>query len=74
MVASNAWGALATLVELLALPGAFMAAYGGYMWYMGYRQYDENRLRTGRVFVMFGIILLVIVAIIADFLASFPAG
>ena len=74
MTLINAGGALATLVDLMVLPGAIMSAIGGYMWYKGQRNGEENRSRIGRMLLMFGIILLVIVIILSGFLRNLPKG
>jgi hypothetical protein len=72
MVILNAAAALATLVEIMALPGALLSGIGGYMWYTGYSKHDENTIRLGKMLIMFGIILLVIVAILSSFLSHLP--
>jgi len=65
MIPLNAQGALATLLNLMALPGALMACMGGYMWFKGWQLKLENRTTAGRMLLMFGVILLTIVAILS---------
>ena len=65
MIMLNAQGALATLLNVMALPGAIMACIGGYLWYKGWQLKLENRTRAGRMLLMFGVILLTIVVILS---------
>jgi len=67
----NAQGALTTLLNLMALPGAVMTAVGGYLWYDGFKKQLDNRSRYGKMLLMFGIILLTIVAILTYYLTAF---
>lgn len=68
MILINAAGALKTLLDLMVVPGVLLTASGAYMWFSGYRNQDENKTRLGRMLLMFGIILLVIIAILSNFL------
>ena len=71
MILLDAEGALSTLLNLMALPAAVLIASGGYMWFNGFRRRLENRSRTGRFLVMFGLILLAIVLILTYYLSAF---
>ena len=72
MTLINAAGALKTLLDLMVVPGVLLTVTGAYMWHSGYRNQEENKSRLGRLLLMFGIILLVIVAILSDFLIHLP--
>ncbi|MES2646890.1 MAG: hypothetical protein V4717_08460 [Bacteroidota bacterium] len=71
MLLLNAQAALSTLLNLMALPGAIMTSVGGFMWYNGSQLALENRSRYGRMLVMFGLILLLIVTILSLFIFVF---
>jgi hypothetical protein len=75
MIYLDAQGALTTLLNLMALPATAMTAIGGYLWYSGSKEQIENRSRTGRFLVMFGLIMLAIVLILTYYLSAFsPAA
>jgi predicted Na+-dependent transporter len=69
----NAEGALSTLLNLMAVPGALLIFFGAFSWYNGRNQGIENRVRAGKMLFMFGIILLVIVLILSYFISQYQA-
>jgi Zn-dependent protease with chaperone function len=66
----NAEGALATLLNIMAVPGAFLTFFGAFSWYKGWKLGIENRARAGKMLFMFGLILLVIVLILSFFISQ----
>lgn len=71
MILTDAEGALATLLNIMAMPAVFLICFGVYLWYKGTQQNVENRSRMGRMLLMFGVILLVIVLILSYFIAEY---
>ena len=67
----NAEGAIETLLNLMAIPAVLLTCFGGYYWYKGSKLGYENRVRAGKLLVMFGVILLVIVLILSFFIFEY---
>ena len=67
----NAEGAFATLLNLMAVPAVFLICYGGRAWYSGWKSGIVNRARMGRMLLMFGIIILVIVLLLSFFISEY---
>jgi uncharacterized membrane protein YidH (DUF202 family) len=70
----NPTAALSVLLALMLVPAVGMLASGAWLWYTGAaaRRYHTERL--GKMLVMFGVILLVIVGITSFFLTGKMPG
>jgi succinate dehydrogenase/fumarate reductase cytochrome b subunit len=66
----DAQTALDALLSLLMLPAAVMIGIGGFFWDRGATQQNEDRVRKGKMLIMFGAILLVILLVCSWFLNS----
>jgi hypothetical protein len=66
----NATGAFLTLLDIMLLPAVLMIATGAILWRRGWLLYAEDKSRLGRMLLMFGIILLLIVLTTSYFLSQ----
>lgn len=65
---TNEVNALYTLISLLMLPAMLLLFLGLRNWYAGYQSGNEDKLRWGKMFTMFGLIFAVIIFICSYFL------
>ena len=65
---TNEVNALFALLSFLMLPALLMLFFGLRNWYIGYQSRNENKLRWGKMFTMFGLIFAVIILICSYFL------
>ncbi|TAD91088.1 MAG: hypothetical protein EAY75_03975 [Bacteroidetes bacterium] len=70
----NPIAAFSVLLALMLLPAVAMVAGGGWFWYRGQAQHRQHTERLGKMLVMFGCILLVIVVIVSFFLTGRMPG
>jgi uncharacterized SAM-binding protein YcdF (DUF218 family) len=68
MTLANAFAAFSVLLGLLYLPAVLMMALGLAYWYRGRKQQNLNRQRSGLLLLVFGGILVAIVAVIQLFM------
>ena len=71
---ANPIQAFSVLLTLMLLPAFLMLGFGLRFWYQGRQQQSEDRLRLGRMLFLFGIILLITVAIVSFFLTGKMPG
>lgn len=64
----NEVNALYTLLSLLMLPAVLLLFFGLRNWYYGFQSGNEDKLRWGKMFTMFGVIFAVILLICSYFL------
>ncbi len=60
--------ALYALLSFLMLPALLLLFYGVRNWYIGFQSGNEDKLRWGKMFTMFGVIFVVILLIGSYFL------
>jgi hypothetical protein len=65
---TNEVNALFTLLSFLMLPALLLLFLGLRNWYVGYQTGNEDKLRWGKMFTMFGVIFAVILLICSYFL------
>lgn len=66
--------ALFALLSFLMLPALLLLFYGVRNWYLGVQYSNEEKLRWGKMFTMFGIIFTVILLICSYFLKGTLPG
>ena len=70
--APDALHAFEPLIQIGYLPAIFMILSGAFQWYTGTRLSSLNRIRMGRLLVLFGAILLSILAVLQYFMSFAP--
>lgn len=60
--------ALYALLSFLMLPALLLLFYGVRNWYIGFQSGNEDKLRWGKMFTMFGVIFVMILLIGSYFL------
>lgn len=70
MVMLSATEALITLLNIMAVPAVLLIVFGGLTWYKASSYQMESRVKYGKLMLMFGIILLVIVLITSYYLSQ----
>jgi len=65
---TNEVNALFAFLSFLVLPALLLLFFGARNWYQGVQSENEDKLRWGKMFTMFGAIFLVIILICSYFL------
>ena len=71
---TNEVNALFALLSFLLLPALLLLFFGVRNWYSGVQSANEEKLRWGKMFTMFGIIFTVILLICSYFLKGSLPG
>lgn len=71
---TNEVNALFTLLSFLMLPALLLLFFGVRNLYNGYQMRDEDKIRWGKMFTMFGLIFVVILLISSYFLKGSLPG
>jgi ABC-type transport system involved in multi-copper enzyme maturation permease subunit len=66
--------ALYAFLSFLILPAALLLFFGVRNWYIGVQMGNEDKLRWGKMFTMFGVIFVVILLICSYFLKGSLPG
>ena len=65
---TNEVNALYAFLSFLMLPAVLLLFFGIRNWYNGYQTSNQDQLRWGKMFTMFGVIFVVILLICSYFL------
>jgi uncharacterized membrane protein YidH (DUF202 family) len=71
---TNEVNALFALLSFLMLPALLLLFFGIRQWYQGMQLQNEEKLRWGKMFTMFGVIFTVILLICSYFLKGTLPG
>lgn len=71
---TNEVNALFALLSFLMLPALLLLFFGIRQWYQGVQLHNEEKLRWGKMFTMFGVIFTVILLICSYFLKGTLPG
>ncbi len=74
MKETNEVNAVFALLSFLMLPAVLLIFFGARNWYLGLEKGDEDKLRLGKMFTMFGIIFTAIIIICSYFLKGSLPG